>query len=517
MGDVFVDASEGGGPVLVNRSLAPIASDGGMRVAIADGRIGARGDTGTQGSISSQAKCLVGAGTDVAWWKLSRSAGYLGSRASAGTVSRGMHGVTTKRAIGVLSIIGLLFGSVPALADTIGRPEARTTDLSAEPLQGPDSADAILRRDRQEKADVLDQNLLENWEEWKAGIRDRTGLSFGADYTAAGFVATESLGDDYAAGGIARFFGSFDLVNRDGPNTGRLEFKIEHRHSYTDTPPILFGAALGYAGTPQPVFNEDGFRTTTLYWRQDAFDDRAVFRIGFLDVKEYFNVYALASPWTGFQNLAFSTGSNTMSVLPDGAFGVMAGGYLTDSVYLAAGIVDRNTDPSAVFDGFDTFFNDFETFRTAEIGFTSGGQRLFVDNAHIAFWEMDASNATGAQGGRGVNVSMSSLVGANWLPFLRGAWAEGGGGVFEASVSAGFGYLDQPGGNLLGIGLNWGRPNSDTFPVDLSDQWTAEGFYRVQFAENIQITPSLQLLVDPALNPKDDFIAVFGLRARATF
>ncbi len=100
----------------------------------------------------------------------------------------------------------------------------------------------------------------------------------------------------------------------------------------------------------------------------------------------------------------------------------------------------------------------------------------------------------------------------------RGAgWADGGGGIYEASVSAGFGFQDQPGGNLLGVGLNWGKPNPDTIPLDLDDQWTSEIFYRVQLTENFQITPSVQLLVDPALNPDEDFIALFGLRARASF
>ncbi len=121
-----------------------------------------------------------------------------------------------------------------------------------------------------------------------------------------------------------------------------------------------------------------------------------------------------------------------------------------------------------------------------------------------------------------MNASASKLVSGKWLPFIRGAWAHEGGGAYEASVSAGFGYMDQPGGNLFGIGLNWGRPNSDTFPIDLADQWTGEIFYRMQLLENVQITPTVQLLFDPALyetipDKDEDFIALFGLRARVQF
>jgi porin len=90
-------------------------------------------------------------------------------------------------------------------------------------------------------------------------------------------------------------------------------------------------------------------------------------------------------------------------------------------------------------------------------------------------------------------------------------------------VSGGFGYQNKPGGNLLGVGLNWGRPNSDTFGVDLDNQLISEVFYRVQLTENFQITPNLQIVGNPAFwesdfqNPDKDAVALFGLRARVTF
>ena len=87
----------------------------------------------------------------------------------------------------------------------------------------------------------------------------------------------------------------------------------------------------------------------------------------------------------------------------------------------------------------------------------------------------------------------------------------------EASVSAGLGYQPRPGGDVLGIGLNWGRPNHDTYGADLNSQYTSEMYYRWQVEKHVQITPSVQLLVDPALNPDDEVIAVFGLRARVVF
>ncbi len=390
--------------------------------------------------------------------------------------------------------------------------------LDQNPLDGPDSATSLLQDGKDDKADLLDRNFLEAWEGWKAGIAEETGFYFGLDYTAVGLAASSSPGDeDSAASGIARLFGSLELINHGAQNTGSIQFKIEHRHAYTDIAPTALGFEVGYTGTPEPVFNDEGFRTTTLYWKQDFLDDRAVARLGFLDIKEYYDVYALASPWSGFFNLSFSTGSNTMAVLPDGALGAMVGTRFLDNFYAAGGIVDASADPTDMFDGFGTFFGDFDTFKTIEFGVTAGGQKFFLENAHVAFWQMDDSEETGASGGWGVNASISHLFDQSWLGFLRGGWAHEGGGAYEASVSTGFGYMNEPGGNLLGVGVNWGRPNSETFPIDLDDQWTGEVFYRLQVTENLQITPGVQLLLDPALNPDKDFVALFGIRGRVTF
>ena len=48
-------------------------------------------------------------------------------------------------------------------------------------------------------------------------------------------------------------------------------------------------------------------------------------------------------------------------------------------------------------------------------------------------------------------------------------------------------------------------------------QYTAEVFYRLQAFPHITITPDLQLLMNPALNPDQDHIWIAGLRVRLSF
>jgi porin len=80
-------------------------------------------------------------------------------------------------------------------------------------------------------------------------------------------------------------------------------------------------------------------------------------------------------------------------------------------------------------------------------------------------------------------------------------------------VTAGVGYQPVPMRGVIGLGFNWGKPNQTSF-AGANDQYTTELFWRYQLTRELAITPSVQLLIDPALNPIEDQIWVFGLRAR---
>ena len=66
--------------------------------------------------------------------------------------------------------------------------------------------------------------------------------------------------------------------------------------------------------------------------------------------------------------------------------------------------------------------------------------------------------------------------------------------------------------DLIGVAVNWGNPSDDA----LDDQYTGELFYRLQLSQNLAITPSVQLLIDPAINPDEDHVWIGGIRIRLT-
>jgi len=379
---------------------------------------------------------------------------------------------------------------------------------AGEVLAGPGSTPTLLDSDRQSQ---------HRWSDWKASVKDRTGLDFGLDFNALGYFATESLGEDTAATGVLRLFGEWELTGRGTENTGTLVFKVDSR-SRLDTVPVKdFAAELGYAGIVGATFSDQGVRLTHLYWDQNFAEGRGAVYAGWLDVTDYVDAYALASPWQGFANLAFQTGTGTIGGLPDSALGVAAGYFWNDNVYINGGIVDANADATDPLAGFDTFFGEGETFKSLEVGWTTGPQARFVNNAHVTLWQIDAREEEGTPSGHGAAFSLSYVVREHWLPFLRGGWADAGDALYEVAFSAGFGYSKDPSKGLFGVGVNWSRPNADTYGEELNDQITVEVFWMLELGKVIELTPSVQYIADPALNPEADSTTLFGLRFRAAF
>ena len=210
---------------------------------------------------------------------------------------------------------------------------------------GPDQVDNQIANDQASTSRLVKDRLIDPYFAWKKRLQEKRGLALSFDYSAVYWKASSSPGEETAAGGMARFFGSWDLVGRESGNTGAFVWKVEHRHAYTDVAPQGFGFNLGYVGLFTPPFSSQGWRFTNFYWRQRWKEGKVAMLAGFLDATDYVDVYALASPWTGFLNFAFSTGTLTIPIPNDAALGIAAGGMLTDNLFLIGGLVDRNADP----------------------------------------------------------------------------------------------------------------------------------------------------------------------------
>jgi porin len=357
---------------------------------------------------------------------------------------------------------------------------------------------------------------IKQYEVWKETLESTYGLRIAGDYHISAFTASNSLGDEESVGGVFRIFGEWKIADQLSSYDASIVFKVEHRHALTNISPVDFASEIGYAGLVQSTYSDQKLRLTDLYWKQHFNDKEGIIYAGFLDVTEYVDIYLLISPWDAFGNMVFATGSATMGGLPDGALGVMAAGWLNNNTYIVAGIADANGNAADPFNQVDNFFKDFKTFKSFEIGWTTGRDKLFFDNFHITLWQIDARPIAATKEGWGINFSLTHTIDDQWMTFLRGGYSKDGGALLEQSLSSGFGYKVSNSDDIIGVGLNWGISN-DEFYGKADAQWTSELFYRYQVNKDIQITPSLQFIANPVLNTKTDTITLLGLRVEAIF
>jgi len=417
----------------------------------------------------------------------------------------------------ILAILLLVTASQAAMAQEAQTPEDDGSSTSQH-FGGPNSVPGQLADDERLTESLTGRGMLQDYFDWKERVREKHGVDFSLDYTAGALTASNTLGnEDFFAGGAVRFFGRWDLIGRESGNTGTFVWKIEHRHKYTDIPPQGTASQIGYVGLILPVLSDIGTRLTNLYWKQNLNQDRVEIIAGMIDTTDWVDLYALASPWTGFFNFALATGGASIPVPDDAALGVYVNAMLTDNLYIIGGLADSNSDSTDPFNGFDTFFNDHEFFKTIELGWVTSRDRFYFDNTHVTFWHGDKREKAGVPSGWGLNFSFAHAFADKWMPFLRGGYAEDGGTLLEKTLSAGLAYHFGNDVSLLGLGFSWGEPNETTFGSDLDDQYAIELFSRLQLMRNFQLTPDIQYIRNPARNPEANHSWVVGLRARLVF
>lgn len=419
------------------------------------------------------------------------------------------------RALSVLAIVALTgLPSVPAWAQD-GDDEAESgaailRGAAEVGLGGPQSVGAQLEEDAAQRRTMSRRPGIDSFfdpaENSLERLREVSGLQVGLDYQALYQSATDSLtNQDQASSGSVRMFGKWALLGRDTGHTGSLVFLLEQRHElWTELTPAQLGGDIGYLGITGTTFSDSGPSLTTIYWEQALSDGRAGFVAGRIDPTDYIDILGYANQRTTFLNL--STLVNPTIALPDQGFGFGAGAMLTDQIFAKGLVTDANGSLTEV-----AFFPDgSEFFSYGELGWTPARDERFLTNVHVGAWHVDERVEAGVPESQGVVVSANVTIDDVFMPFVRVGWSDGAAPFYNTAVSGGFLYYLPRYRDLLGFAAAWNAPAVAGLP----DQTTLEAFYRYQFSDNIAITADAQLLLNPALNPDQDQVAVFGLRAR---
>ena len=382
-------------------------------------------------------------------------------------------------------------------------------------LGGPTSVAAELEEDDTLRTPAFRfpafDKLMGPWFDWKSRVNEKNRLQLGGHYVSLYQSIDRSLTEeDDAWSGALRFFGKWTATDPDSRSTGSLAFKVEHRHRIaTAVVPADLGFEAGYVGLTGLLFNGPGLVLVDLNWEQDFNQGRSGYLVGRFDPSDYMNVAGYANPFTSFQNLAVLLDASV--AFPDASFGVGGGSRIGEQWYVLGSVNDAN----GLLTELEPFAHGAEFFSQAEIGWAASNKRneRFFKLANLTFWHVDEREHAGIESAHGALFSANWTFDNRWMPFFRAGWSEGSAPIYNRSMTLGFIRYFHDGSDLTGVGVNWGQPPDRS----LREQVSAEIFYRFQISQNLALTPSVQLLLDPASNPEHDEVWLAGLRARLTF
>ncbi len=345
-------------------------------------------------------------------------------------------------------------------------------------------------------------------------IRELTRLSLGMSYTTIYQSAPEAPTPHYTWVGSFDLYGAWHLVDSASLGDGTLGFVYRDRNIWA---PLTGNELAADVGLPWGINNSGsaGYnRFNQVWWQQSLMDKRLVIQVGKIDQTTHFNTNRVASS-DGRDFLMQSLVYSQTIAFPANGLGFNVRYWPDPRLYLDAGLADANGNPDRKpNDSIDSFLEGhyFEAF---EVGFVPDmktiSPALGEGTYRLMGWHTAEASNHGA--GSGVAFSADQELPNQMVPFMRVGYCPAGAGRTSTEVDWGVvsvAPFERP-TDRLGFGASWAKPTAPS----TNDQFAFELFYRAQVVDGFQITPDVEFILNPALNPNSNFQAVFGIRVRA--
>ena len=267
---------------------------------------------------------------------------------------------------------------------------------------------------------------------------------------------------------------------------------------------------------------------TQAYVRQNLMDNKVQWTVGKIFAPNFIDAYPFFDDNRQFLNQSFSTSPTIASPLR-GAGAVATVYPTTGNLYVLGGIYSANSSDTGT--TIDEVFDTGELFYQLEVGWSVLARSgvpvqargpMDSNNIHLTGWYKDAqpdqSNATLQPQARGLAFNANFTIGDSPMWFFRaghvGRMGQRPRRLGGHRLAADPAVLRPPRGRRrLGAAERRGRARA----ASSASSGNVETFYRFHLTPNLAITPDLQYIKDPSLNPGVDSLWVAGLRARITF
>ncbi|WP_068318016.1 carbohydrate porin [Aliiruegeria sabulilitoris] len=434
----------------------------------------------------------------------------------------GILGAKARQAVPGVLFVSLLLFTMPHNAD------AQTRDNN--PLEAGRVLDDIVPP---KSGALIPYGVPQSWFDFKDDVYERTGLRFGVSYQILGQSASATLPGaayDTALGDWWGFMGKWTLLNRGGDNEGHLVFSMFERGAVGDNAvPATFGLADLGSLAGNVGFTTWDFTVENLYWEQwvNSGQSEGMFRVGNQVVTTLLNPSRFKD-----ERVSFTTGPWAFHpTIPYPTFGFGAGfkwwpNKEDSGLYFAGSVNDMNSNPATR--GLDwSTVNGGELFYGAEIGYDWQRSKDDYDHVHLLLFYADERSSRSPdtlpnKAGGGFRIYGEKQWG-QWVGFGGYTYntAQGGGvtgTLAKQNATLGVSYLEPFGiDGEASASLLYMDPIDEIFEGPVRDQYGLEAYWRIRLSNNIWVTPGVHFIFNPALNPKEDFVAVPSLKMRVAF
>ena len=369
----------------------------------------------------------------------------------------------------------------------------------------------------------LDTKVTNPWFDWKKKVHKNTGLQMSVNYSSMFMGATSKISSENqqsTAGGTFDAIVNWNFINRKkGKNKGSLIFWVNARHKYFgDIVPQNLNFETGSATLPLLMFNDFSFRTLELYYQQSFLNNRAAFVVGKIDLADWFTYNGLLHPLKHFSDLAFSV--NPTVNWSNIGLGVVIGGWIDKkkTIGLVAGFNDVAGDDLSKnnfldWGAYNWKYGNF--LKMVELNYSPGKDQYYFQRISATYWHSDEvleseDSWYKTASSSGFSIQGTWFINNKYIPVFTFGMSDGDGAntlsKLNISLMNGWYFTSH---DMLGVGLNYTEST-----ISGKGQYMSEVFYRYTLSKAISISPIAKIVVNPALDPNQDFLGYYGLRSR---
>lgn len=355
---------------------------------------------------------------------------------------------------------------------------------------------------------------------WKEELHEDYGVKLAFGYQTLLQRATESRGADSAAGGWMQLEAKWEAYDRDGDRQGSLVADLDWRHTLGGSQsPAPWGVVdVGSQWATGDVYFELDPALPAYYWDQWFGKNELNVRVGKMPPQQTLDFFRFKDPRTSFTATPFTLATSAIPA-PGFGYGAMAKWWpVKGSSFYALGMVHDMNGGADEYQ-LSTLWDESDFFYALEFGYFWKRGPFDFDHVHVDLFYADQATTLPAGAPRGSGGGFKVLGEkqlGRWVGFGSYTYNDALGGglgltLSRQTVTAGLarqkplGYRGE-----AALGLAWADPILD--PLD--EQYGGELYWKMLVTPDLFVTPGVQAIWNPSLNPAEDFTAIFQVKAR---